>query len=91
MEPQPLPLAAEKIRKEMDALISKVTTFDEDERGNKKYGGDELEDLVSRMKATLRLDDVDIDIPYLHGIPLILVDLGSTTEILVGVYIIDES
>ncbi|KAJ5916569.1 hypothetical protein N7504_000584 [Penicillium tannophilum] len=56
MAAQPLPLAAEKIRKEINALITKGTVFDEDEWGNKIYGGDELARLISRIKATLNLD-----------------------------------
>lgn len=63
MAAQPLPLEAEKIRKEINALITKGTVFDEDEIGNKIYGGDELARLISRMKGTLNLDFVGIDIP----------------------------
>lgn len=71
MAAQPLPLEAEKIRKEINALITKGTVFDEDERGNKIYGGDELARLISRMKATLNLDFVGIDIPRMDCISLI--------------------
>ncbi|KAJ5277587.1 hypothetical protein N7534_003655 [Penicillium rubens] len=57
MEPLELPPAADDVRKEMIALIPDVRIYDEDEKGNKKYGGDEIAGLVSRMKAALNLDE----------------------------------
>lgn len=61
MEPLELPSAADDVRKEMIALIPDVRIYDEDEKGNKKYGGDEIAGLVSRMKAALNLDEVRIN------------------------------
>jgi hypothetical protein len=61
MEPLELPPAADDVRKEMIALIPDVRIYDEDEKGNKKYGGDEIAGLVSRMKAALNLDEVGIN------------------------------
>ncbi|KAJ5566714.1 uncharacterized protein N7459_010096 [Penicillium hispanicum] len=57
METQELPSAANDIRKEMKAKIPNVTTYEEDEKGNKKYGGDEIAGLISRMKVELKLDE----------------------------------
>lgn len=62
MEPRPLDDAAEEIRKEMKALLPQVTTIEEDENGNKKYGGDALLMLISRMKTALGIDEVGMNI-----------------------------
>ncbi|KAJ5330529.1 hypothetical protein N7476_000312 [Penicillium atrosanguineum] len=56
MKSQKLPLAAEEIRKEIKTLIPQITTVEEDENGNKKFGGDALLVLISRMKAALEID-----------------------------------
>jgi hypothetical protein len=58
MEPQPLDDAPNEIRKEIKALLPQITTVEEDEKGNKKYGGDALITLISRMKAALGIDEV---------------------------------
>jgi hypothetical protein len=54
MEPQPLPDSkslskeADKIRKDIiKAMISEATIVDEDDNGNKRYGGDSLLGLIS--------------------------------------------
>lgn len=86
MEPLELPSAADDIRKEMIALIPDVRIYDEDEKGNKKYGGDEIAGLVSRMKAALNLDEVGINARLFYGTSLISLDLGRTLEILVDFY-----
>jgi hypothetical protein len=62
MEPRPLDDAAEGIRTEIKALLPKVTTIEEDEKGNKKYGGDDLLKLISRMKTALGIDEVGTNI-----------------------------
>ncbi|KAJ5447687.1 hypothetical protein N7445_002508 [Penicillium cf. griseofulvum] len=49
--------AAEGIRKDIKILLSQVSTFEEDENGNKKYGGDALLMLFSRMKTALGIDE----------------------------------
>ncbi|KAJ5971846.1 uncharacterized protein N7479_001764 [Penicillium vulpinum] len=48
---------AERIRKEIKVLLPQVTTIEEDEKGNKKYGGDALLVLISRMKTALGIDE----------------------------------
>ena len=53
---------AERIRKEMKALLPQVTTIEEDENGNKKYGGDALLMLISRMKTALSIDEVGTNV-----------------------------
>lgn len=62
MEPRPLDDAAEKIRQEIKALLPQVTTIEEDENGNKKYGGDALLMLISRMKTALGIDEVGTNV-----------------------------
>lgn len=86
MKSQKLPLEAEEIRKEIKTLISQITTVEEDENGNKKFGGDALLVLISRMKAALEIDVVSTNDIYFHGILLILSDLGRAPKILVEVY-----
>ncbi|KAJ5922496.1 hypothetical protein N7516_010199 [Penicillium verrucosum] len=49
--------AAEGTRKEIKVLLPQVTTIEEDEKGNKKYGGDALLMLISRMNTTLGIDE----------------------------------
>lgn len=61
MEPLELPSAADDVRKEMIALIPDVRIYNEDKKGNKKYGGDKIAGLVSRIKAILNLDEVGIN------------------------------
>ncbi|KAJ5394749.1 hypothetical protein N7509_000399 [Penicillium cosmopolitanum] len=56
MEPRKLPGPAEDIRKEIQVLIPQLKTVEEDESGNKKYSGDTLSELVSRMKSALQID-----------------------------------
>ncbi|KAJ5593078.1 hypothetical protein N7537_009982 [Penicillium hordei] len=48
---------AEGIRTEIKVLLPQVTTIEEDEKGNKKYGGDVLLMLISRMKTALGIDE----------------------------------
>ncbi|KXG51327.1 uncharacterized protein PGRI_093390 [Penicillium griseofulvum] len=57
MDPRPLDDEAEEIRKEIKALLPQVTTIEEDKNGNKKYGGDALLMLISRMKIALGIDE----------------------------------
>ncbi|CAG8132071.1 unnamed protein product [Penicillium nalgiovense] len=57
MEPPKLPLAAKKIQEEIEALIPQITAVDEDENGNKEYGGDALPALVTSMKVALGIDE----------------------------------
>ncbi|KAJ5543944.1 hypothetical protein N7513_003474 [Penicillium frequentans] len=56
MEPQPLH-DADEIRKEIKSLLPQVTTLEQDATGNKKYGGDALLALISRMKTALGIDE----------------------------------
>lgn len=64
MEPLKLPLAAEKIQEEIEALIPQTTVVDEDENGNKEYGGDALPALITSMKVALGIDKVGTDVTY---------------------------
>lgn len=54
--------AAEGTRKEIKVLLPQVTTIEEDEKGNKKYGGDALLMLISRMNTALGIDEVGTNI-----------------------------
>ncbi|KAJ5713932.1 uncharacterized protein N7483_011113 [Penicillium malachiteum] len=56
MEPQPLE-DADKIREDIKVLLPDVKTFQKDATGNKKYGGDILLALISRMKTALDIDE----------------------------------
>ena len=58
METRPLPDPAEEIRKQIKALLSPATVVHEDDSGNKKYGGDALSELISRIKIELNIDEV---------------------------------
>jgi hypothetical protein len=62
MEPQELGDEAAGIRREIKELLPQVTTTEEDKNGNKKYGGDALLMLISRMKTALGIDEVGTNI-----------------------------
>lgn len=70
------------IRKEIQALIPNITTVNEDANGNKKYSGDALEVLISRMKSALNIDEVGNNVSHLCGILPILIGLGRKLAIL---------
>ncbi|KAJ5644232.1 uncharacterized protein N7484_006739 [Penicillium longicatenatum] len=57
MESRELPKEANDVRKEIKELIPRITAVEEDESGNKKYGGDALLELITRMKAALDIDE----------------------------------
>lgn len=58
MEPHELPRAAKKAHEEIEALIPQITTLDEDDNGNKEYGGEALPALITSMKVALGIDEV---------------------------------
>ncbi|CRL19497.1 unnamed protein product [Penicillium camemberti] len=57
MEAPKLPRPAKKIHEEIEALIPQITTIDEDENGNKEYGGDALLALITSMRVALGIDE----------------------------------
>ena len=67
MEPQKLPPAAEEIRIEIKEMIPETATkpievqaklLNQDDRGNKKYGGDLLAGRITRLKEELGINEV---------------------------------
>lgn len=54
--------AAEEIREEIKILLQHLAPIKEDEVGNKKYDGDALLKLISRMKTALSIDEVGTNI-----------------------------
>ena len=56
-EPRPLQSPAKDILTEIQELFPHVET-EEDASGNKKYSGDALSELISRMKAALSINKV---------------------------------
>lgn len=80
MEPHELPRAAKKAHEEIEALIPQITTLDEDDNGNKEYGGEALPALITSMKVALGIDEVKMDVACFHGTWLILIiRLGKDT------------
>ena len=77
MELQQLPLAAEGIRNEIKEMIpetaslsnqpiqSQAVLLQEDNNGNKTYGGELLEERISRLKEKMGLDKVRAVIDFL--------------------------
>lgn len=55
---EPLPPAAKKIQEAIEALIPHIKTIEEDENGNKEYGGEALSALITSMKVALGIDAV---------------------------------
>lgn len=53
---------AEEIREEIKVLLSQLTPIKEDQNGNKKYDGDALLELISRLKTALGIDEVGTNI-----------------------------
>ena len=57
IEPQPLGNTND-IRKEIKTLLSQVTAIEQDATGNKKYGGETILEMISHLKAALKIDEV---------------------------------
>lgn len=77
MEAPKLPRPAKKIHEEIEALIPQITTIDEDENGNKEYGGDALLALITSMRVALGIDEVGMNVTCIHGSLLTLIRLGK--------------
>jgi hypothetical protein len=69
---------AKDIFEEIEALIPHTTTVDEDENGNKEYGGDALSALITSMKIALGIDEVGVDITCVYvSLLTVLIRLGK--------------
>ncbi|KAJ5664276.1 hypothetical protein N7507_005007 [Penicillium longicatenatum] len=90
MESHPLPEKADDVRKEIKALIPRITAVKEDKSGNKKFGGDALLELITCMKATLGVLSIDESKPIKLGLRILVYLILIPNEIKVNGWLLKD-